>query len=63
MEASELRAARDRLILKRKEMIKDLRTRRDSWPEFHQVCREIGELDQKLGEGVTDQALSSTPDE
>jgi hypothetical protein len=62
MEASELRAARDRLILKRKEMIKDLRTRRDSWPEFHQV-REIVELDQKLGEGVTDQPVSSTSDE
>jgi hypothetical protein len=48
MDASELKAARTRLILRRNEIIKGLRARTESWPEFEQICRAIVELDRKI---------------
>jgi hypothetical protein len=52
VEVSELKAARARLILRRSEIIKGLRGRRESWPEFQEVCRAIVALDDDLGGGV-----------
>ena len=49
MDASELKAARERLLLKRNEIIKGLRARNGRWLELHQVCREIVEMETKLG--------------
>ncbi len=49
MEASEIRAARDRLVLKRNAIIQGLHARTEAWPELRQVCRELVELEQKLG--------------
>ena len=48
VEASEIKAAREQLILKRSQIIKELRARGDQWRKFEQVCREIVELDRKL---------------
>ena len=48
VEASEIKAASEQLILKRSQIIKELRTRGDQWREFEQVCREIVELDRRL---------------
>jgi hypothetical protein len=45
VEASEIKAAREQLILKRSQIIKELRTRGDQWREFEQVYREIVELE------------------
>ena len=59
MELSEVRAARDRLILKRNQIIKGLRERSDSWPELHQVCREIVELDRTLGDLPDDEQVQT----
>ena len=47
MESSELKTERERLILKRRELLNGVHARRNSWSEFHQVCREILELDRK----------------
>jgi hypothetical protein len=63
MQLSEVRAARDRLILKRNQIIKGLRERSDGWPELHQVCREIVELDRMLGDLPGDEQVSSEGDE
>ena len=63
MELSEVRAARDRLILKRNQIIKGLCERSDSWSELHQVCREIVELDRTLGDLPGDEQVSSEGDE
>jgi hypothetical protein len=63
MELSEVRAARDRLILKRNQIIKGLRERSDSWPELHRVCREIVELDRTLGALPGDEQVSSEGNE
>ncbi len=52
MDASEMKAARAHLILRRNEIIKGLRGRTESWPEFEQICRGIMELDSKLGRAV-----------
>jgi hypothetical protein len=43
VKASEIKAAREQLILKRSQIIKELRTRRHQWREFEQVCRVIVE--------------------
>jgi hypothetical protein len=54
VEASEIKAAREQLILKRSQIIKELRTRGDQWREFEQVYREIVELDRKLDRQMGD---------
>jgi hypothetical protein len=54
MDAPELKAARARLILRRNEIIKGLRARTESWPEFEQVCRAIVELDHKIYGAIED---------
>jgi hypothetical protein len=59
VETSELIAAREQLISRRNRLIKDLRSRREAWVEFHQVCRDIVDLNNKLGEGVTDDERDS----
>ena len=52
MDASEMKTAQKRLILRRNEIIKGLRARTANWAEFERVCRTIVALDNKLGEGV-----------
>jgi hypothetical protein len=56
MEPSELEAERERLILRRKELLNGVHARRNSWSEFHQVCREIAGMDRRLEESGTDVA-------
>jgi len=53
MEASDLKAARRRLLLKRNELIKGLRARHEAWSELYQVCRDIAALDDKLNSAET----------
>jgi hypothetical protein len=50
MDASEMKAARAQLILRRNELMKGLRSQREVWTEFHRVCHGIADLDEKLGE-------------
>jgi hypothetical protein len=54
MEPSEAKAERERLILRRKELLNGVHARRNSWLEFHQVCREILELDRRLEQSGLD---------
>ena len=54
MDASELKAARERLIF-RNTIINGLRERGGAWSELHQVCRDIAQLGQKLGESAADE--------
>jgi hypothetical protein len=56
MDASELKAERERLVLKRKELLNGVHARRNSWSAFHQVCREIADLDRRLDEAGSDGA-------
>jgi hypothetical protein len=50
MEPSEAKAERERLILRRKELLDGVHARRNSWSEFHKLCREIVDLDRRLEE-------------
>jgi len=53
MDRSELKGAREQLILKRNRLVTGLRSRLDAWTEFHEICRAIEALNNKLGKGVT----------
>ena len=57
MEASEFKATREQLILKRNRLIKGLHGRRETWAEFHEVCRQIAELDQQLGNHIGEERV------